>query len=481
MNASEKTRSALIGLFVLCAFAIVAGILLFLKPSFGNGNLSFRIRFVNIEKINVGTRVTLAGRPIGEVIRIRPVLDARITHEDPDSHSKSVYAYELDLEVDSKTPIYYSDLFISQTSGLLGERSVAIIPQKVNGPLREIHTGELVYAHLAPSVEDTVERFGRLSYKVEEAIDSITNLLHDGAPKVHTTIDNLNASSTLLHDLLHSCQESNLAPSLASAAKETALAMRQVHHLLGALDDEATVNDLRGILHHTHHFLAALDQPQKLSDLLHQTQMTMNQFHLLGVHLNQSWPKLERAIDQMADSGSHIAQISSSARAAMEQFSKVAEHVYTGQGSLGRLLMKDDLYLDLSQTVARVNIVLSDINNYGLLFQNNRTWKLQRAYQMDKLMALREPAAFERFWKDQMYTVQSQLGQLSVMLDQAKKQSRPIDLSSNSPFQNALKGALHQLSDLQQQLVLFETRLQEPLPTTTPATIETLGVPHEPQ
>ena len=121
----DQAKNILIGLFVLAAFVIVTFMLLFLNPTVGDDSKTFRIRFADIDKVNVGTRVTYGGRPVGEVTEINIVQDP----SDPRRTEKGyIYLYEVTIVVDSSVDIFNSDTVTLRTSGLLGERSVSITP-----------------------------------------------------------------------------------------------------------------------------------------------------------------------------------------------------------------------------------------------------------------------------------------------------------------------------------------------------------------
>ena len=73
----EQTKNMLIGIFVVAACFLIVSLILFLKPSVGDGKQTLYVRFSNINKINVGTRVMFAGKPVGEVVAIDEIYNAR--------------------------------------------------------------------------------------------------------------------------------------------------------------------------------------------------------------------------------------------------------------------------------------------------------------------------------------------------------------------------------------------------------------------
>ena len=124
---TEEAKNILIGAFVIVACTIFVWVLLFLHPSSGDAAKTIHVRFDNINKVSIGTRVTLAGRPVGEVISIKTVKQAR---SDRGRKRGPVYLYELTLGIDSHATVYDSDRISIHTAGLLGERSIAITPQR---------------------------------------------------------------------------------------------------------------------------------------------------------------------------------------------------------------------------------------------------------------------------------------------------------------------------------------------------------------
>ena len=97
----DQFKNIMIGIFVFAALAIVIFIMLFLHPNIGNEGKTLRVRFSDIDKITTGTRVTFAGKPVGEVLKIEEI-DAgeRI------DHNGVIYVYELLLAIDTGVEVY---------------------------------------------------------------------------------------------------------------------------------------------------------------------------------------------------------------------------------------------------------------------------------------------------------------------------------------------------------------------------------------
>ena len=113
---ATQLKNMLIGLFVVIGCIMIIGIILFIKPRVGDGNQVIKVRFTNINGIALGTPVTYAGQPIGEVATIHQVSDAR---QQAVNEYGNVYPYILTLKIDSNYTIFSTDEVTVATQGLL--------------------------------------------------------------------------------------------------------------------------------------------------------------------------------------------------------------------------------------------------------------------------------------------------------------------------------------------------------------------------
>src|ERR1700722_15350941 len=103
---NNSVKNMLIGVFIIAACSLLIGIVMFLKPSVGDGKKTLYVRFANINAIDIGTRVTYAGKPVGEVVAISEIYHARSQPVDSEGH---FYFYQLTLKVDSSVVVYNTD------------------------------------------------------------------------------------------------------------------------------------------------------------------------------------------------------------------------------------------------------------------------------------------------------------------------------------------------------------------------------------
>lgn len=173
---ANQFKNLMIGLFVTAAAAIIIFILMFLHPRMGDEEKLIYARFTDIDKVTIGTRVTYAGKPVGEVVGINEIETGRAGRADASGH---IYLYELTLRVDSGVNIYNTDNVGLRTSGLLGEKNIEITPiaPEPGQILRRIDN-EPVYAIETGSVEQTFKEFKEVADKLDKALDVATEILN---------------------------------------------------------------------------------------------------------------------------------------------------------------------------------------------------------------------------------------------------------------------------------------------------------------
>jgi phospholipid/cholesterol/gamma-HCH transport system substrate-binding protein len=183
---STPIKNMLVGMFVLAAVATLVCIIMFLKPNVGDGKQILQVRFSSINGLSVGTRVLFAGRPVGEVVAMEEITDARAQ---PTDELGRVYFYQLTLHVDSSVKVYNTDEVSIQTSGLMGERSIGIIPKappKGVDPKRI--TAQPIYADSVDTFQNALLDFSDLSSQMEDTFKKVSDWLHNHGEDVATTI-----------------------------------------------------------------------------------------------------------------------------------------------------------------------------------------------------------------------------------------------------------------------------------------------------
>lgn len=343
----DTIKNAMIGIFVIAAFAIIVFIMLFLHPNIGNEGQIVRVRFADVDKITPGTRVNFAGKPVGEVIEVQ---ETRRENGDRIEHDGLIYAYELTLAIDSNVVIYMTDEITSRTSGLLGEKSVSItpIPPKKGQTLVPLQ-GQILYAMETGTVESTLKEFKELSDKIELTLDGIIGALDTLKDKnlwdnLSLTVENLSEIST----------------SLNQPEKYRAI-----------------LNGTDAILQNVEETVVAINQPKKIGSIIH-----------------------------------NVLETSTIAK-------EIADNTQKGEGSIGKIVVRDDLYLRLSSLMSKGETILNDVNHYGVLFHLDKGWQRLRARRLNLLATLSNPEEFRNYFNDEIDMITTSLDRVAMVVEKA--------------------------------------------------------------
>ncbi|HSW87487.1 MAG TPA: MlaD family protein, partial [Rhabdochlamydiaceae bacterium] len=309
----EYTRNLLIGVFVIIACAFLVAIILFLKPTVGNGKEILYVRLSNINKITVGTRVTYGGQPLGEVIKIEEIHNFRDRDQRWDALGR-VYMFQLTLKVDSSVIVYDTDEVTLQTSGLLGEKSVAIIPKKPpKGVVPKRVTTQPIYANSIDPIDNTFQQISTLADRMDLTFEEITGWFK------------------------------KYGDDLGCTVKEAGELMKSTTDIITSINETHLIDDVKDSMHN-------------ISILITQIQDSVEQLQQSGVFTN-------------------IGTVVNNLKTATHSFDIVAQDLAEGKGSIGKLLKSDDLYLRVTAIMSKADTLMNDINHYGMLFNLNKKWQ----------------------------------------------------------------------------------------------------------
>jgi phospholipid/cholesterol/gamma-HCH transport system substrate-binding protein len=225
---TDKIKTFWFGLFVIMALLLAAWLMLFLKPSIGNGRVLLTVRCSNIDKISVGTRVAFAGKPVGEVIEIKEAVDPRGAPGDP---SGNLYIYELILRVDSSVHIYVYDEIVFATAGLLGEKSIAINPRAapLHSPLPREITEEVLFARSTDKVDEMLNTLTTVAGTFNDVLTEMSHFISNNNQELHTALQSFHSVSAEIQQLLTTCNEQSLATHLSGTMEKAELLLSHSH------------------------------------------------------------------------------------------------------------------------------------------------------------------------------------------------------------------------------------------------------------
>lgn len=425
---NERIKSILIGLFVLTALVAVALSVIFLNPRLGNGEQTLHIRFPNIDKISVGTRVTYAGKAVGEVAAIQSLKPIAI------SPTGDVYPYELEIQIDSSIPVYTTDEISVHTSGLMGERSIEITPKRIQGqPAERVPNNGLVYSTKGASLEDTVAEFSNLTSKAEEVLDEIQLILKSNYEGIRSTMEALEQGAARFDSILKVVQDVNLVETIQQTLQE-------VQTGLGTLNDNNFFHSVGDISSNLSSITDAMNRPASLSSFVDNTSNFTSE-------LNNMCPALAKGVTHFADSG--------------ESFNSILKKIDNKEGSIGKLLTDDSLYLGTKGIMTKAEVLMDDVNHYGFLFHLNRSWQRQRTRRANQFLELSSAKDFRSYFQEELNQIETSLSRVSWVMNQMQEgQADNRALTENSQFNQAFLELSRKVQNVSERLDAFNSHLQ---------------------
>jgi phospholipid/cholesterol/gamma-HCH transport system substrate-binding protein len=284
---NDQIKAFWLGLFIVIALVLLAWLVLFLKPGVGDGQVKLQVRFSNIDKISVGTRVTFAGKPVGEVVDIREIPNPR---KAPADASRDLYIYQLTLKVDSSVTVFNYDKIIFATSGLLGEKSIAIVPRAPAPGEPPAHnvTNEVLYAQSTDKIEQMLNQFAQVATTFENTLAHVNTFLENNGDQMSEALKNLSLSTHALHLFLERANTTDVIHQVSEASEMISRAMTE------AEDFFVHVNHSEGSLHRLIHSDCLYVQLTTVLCELHSVLDTIRNYGLL-YQFDRKWQRMHDA------------------------------------------------------------------------------------------------------------------------------------------------------------------------------------------
>lgn len=396
MNNSIK--NFLIGIFLLTGLGLFVGLVMFLRPTVGDEKQTIYLRFSNINKINVGTRVLFAGKPVGAVTAVNEISHARETQ--PSDELGRLYFYQLTLKIDSKVHVYSTDQITMQTSGLLGERSIAITPRTppIGTTPEMISDKSPVYADSVDPLENTFNRLSDIGEKLNDTVDLVKTWFEDNESKLTVAVSSFGSAMTEIDTATRAVNEHQLIPHLKEGT----------------------------------------------------------------VALTASAQKIDRALGQMTQDGvfENFGPAVANIKNASGSLDSVCQELAAGQGTFGKLFRDQDFYLRMTAVMSKMDTLMNDVNHYGVLFHLNKSWQRTRVKKMSELTALDTPGSFKNYFQKEVDQINTSMARLSMVIDRAQKVEGP-KIQENAKFKENFAELMRQVTEMSNNLHLYNEKLNE--------------------
>lgn len=392
---SEKLKNFLVGIFVITGIGLIVFLILFIKPHVGDGKELLYVRFSNINKINVGTRVTYAGRPVGEVVDIHELRDPRAQ---PSDELGRVYFYQLTLKVDSSVQVYTTDEITLQTSGLLGEKSVAIIPKAPPRGVvpKLVPKNQPIYGNSIDPIENTFYKIASLATEIEDTFKNFHSWIDENKETMTCALQGFSETMSEASVMLQSVNKHDIIGSFKCAAEKFNCLLAQFNEAMCEMKEENTFQNLGE---------------------------TVASFKNIGVSVDS-----------------------------------ITKDLADGKGTLGKMLKGDDFYLSLTAIMSKIDTLMNDINHYGLLFNNNKQWQRLRTQRANAMNALNSPQEFKDYFTQEVDLINTAMERLSMVVERSEEKGAVMQTDA---FKKDFAELMRKVDTLSDNLRYYNQMLME--------------------
>jgi phospholipid/cholesterol/gamma-HCH transport system substrate-binding protein len=324
---TQRSLEIKVGALILVGVVLLAGLILVMGGIHFGKRFSIAVDFNNPGGIQPGAPVKIAGVRVGTIDR----LEFRGARVDPATGRASLVRVHADIDERYRAEIHSDAEFFVTTQGVLGEQFLAIDPGSAAQPLLQFdHPVEgidppridLFVARAYALLDDTVTAIRSNRRELGGMVDDLAGVLHNTNDILHR---NQTRVDTILEGVDRTVHDTD---SLVNAARDRyvdgAQARRIVNRLESVLasierDVPPLTRDARALTTRLNHIAQGVGGDEQIRDI-------------------QSAIRDVRALSARANAMAGDAQT-------------ITTRVRSGQGTVGALLMDEELYDDLQEMV----------------------------------------------------------------------------------------------------------------------------------
>jgi phospholipid/cholesterol/gamma-HCH transport system substrate-binding protein len=291
-----------------------------------------------------------------------------------------------------------------RSTGLMGERSVAILPKAAPpGQVAKKIEHEVMTANSVDPLDNTFLQISKVATRIDRTVGIFETWFEQNESALSSTIQSADQLMTHASAVCAQVEEHNVVASL----KETSMLLSDnLRSIKESLENDRLL--------------------QKIASLTSRAEQTVELLNTEG-----------------AETLSHLRQ--------------TTRDLAGGVGTLGRLIVSDDFYLRVNSLFSKAETLMNDVNHYGLLFQYDKHWQRARTRKANLLKALDTPREFRDYFEGEVDSITTSLGRLGELMDKASlEQDR---LSQDETFKKQFSNLMRQVQSLSDNIQLYNANL----------------------
>lgn len=171
---------------------------------------------------------------------------------------------------------------------------------------------------------------------------------------------------------------------------------------------------------------------------------TIENMSEITTKLSDSWTDVE-------DSIANISETTANTR-------EITDKITEGQGTIGRLVSTDDLYLQTTALLSKGETIMDDMNHYGLLYHLDKGWQRLRARRMNLLQKLQTPQEFRNYFNDEIDRITTSLSRVNMVIEKTEDFPAVVE---NQEFRKVFAELMRRVEALEESLKMYNIQAME--------------------
>ena len=177
-------------------------------------------------------------------------------------------------------------------------------------------------------------------------------------------------------------------------------------------------------------FSSAINQPDKWN-------RTIDNVFALSNRAQKSWDTVDQTLNQLYGAAHN-------AEAFTEKANEIINYTSQGKGTVGQLFMGNELFLRLKSILHKGEVVMNDMNHYGLLYHLDKRWQRLQGERL-------------RYFNQEMDQISSSLSRVSLVLNDSE--CYPQSLISNPQFTHRFSELLRRVETMEETLKIYNEQV----------------------
>jgi phospholipid/cholesterol/gamma-HCH transport system substrate-binding protein len=283
---------------------------------------------------------------------------------------------------------------------------------------------EIIYAKAQGSVEDTIGHFVSLASKAEMTMDQVISLIETNNEEIFITIKALRNAVKRFDESIEHAVDIDLIGSIKESSDNFSRSMLKIESQLDKLEKSGLYDNASVIAENLKDITTAVNNPETLRDIVDNMGSLASQFRVLGDEIKSVWPTMERSFSDVSLAAQAAREMAEDGKEIITGVQKVVNRVSSGQGDLGKLFFREDLYLGTRALLDKMETTMNDVNHYGLLFHLDKGWQRQRTRRINVLHQLDSASHFRGFLEEEIDGISTSLSRMFLLLQKAEEKMK---------------------------------------------------------